>query len=179
MGPFDWIPEPLQQRALWVLTVLLLLLSLVLAPLSSPLTTEAAPYGIVSFELAGSADRAARIVDSWSPAARERAMLIQGLDYLYLFVYSAWLSLACTRIRRRHGGWFARIGSGLAWAVLAAGALDALENLALIQILMSGASEGWARLAWASAVPKFVLVLLAAAYLLLGIGALVWSRIRT
>ncbi len=63
--------------------------------------------------------------------------------------------------------------------MLVAGALDALENLALIQILLSGASEGWARLAWACAGPKFALVLLAAAYLLLGIGALAWSRIRT
>jgi hypothetical protein len=31
-------------------------------------------------------------------------MLIQGLDFLYLFVYPAWLSLAAARLGLRLGG---------------------------------------------------------------------------
>lgn len=175
--PFAWLSDAAQKRALTVLLLVVLALSTFLAVLGAPLRTPAAPRGIVSFELAGSATAAARILESWSPAVRELAMLNLGLDYLYLVAYPAFLALACARVAGRLGGrapGFARGGMWLAWSVLASGALDAIENAALIRILTSGPSDALARIAWVTAVPKFALVFAALAYA--GVG-LAWSAL--
>lgn len=177
MTPFDWVSEEGRGPLLLVLTALLLVLSAALAIIGEPLITAAAPGGIVSFELAGTLQRANEITRSWSPGAREHAMLSLGLDYLYLVVYPAWLSLACLFATRRQGGRIARLGSGACWAVLLCGPLDALENYALIGLLGPGGSDALARTACACAVPKFALVL-AATLTLVAAGSLaLWRRL--
>ena len=102
--PFRWISESAQGRALALLAALLVLLSIALSAVGAALFTEAAPQGIVSYEFAGCAAGAERILGSWSAAAREHAMLSLGLDYLYLLVYPAFISLACVRVSRRLEG---------------------------------------------------------------------------
>lgn len=172
--PFDALPERIQSRALLPLGVLLVVLSVALLRVGAALFSDAAPQGILSYEFAGDAATAARILASWSSEAREQAMLSLGLDYLYLTVYPAFLSLACVRIAVRLGGRLpraARLGAALSWAVLAAGALDAVENYALIRLLTDGASESWAGLAWWCAAPKFALVGAALAFTLCGVFA--------
>lgn len=172
--PFDALPERIQSRALLPLGVLLVVLSVALLRVGAALFSDAAPQGILSYEFAGDAATAARILASWSSEAREQAMLSLGLDYLYLIVYPAFLSLACARIAVRLGGRLpraARLGAALSWAVLAAGALDAVENYALIRLLTDGASDTWAGLAWWCAAPKFALVGAALAFTLCGVFA--------
>jgi hypothetical protein len=157
---------------------LLVVLSLALAGLDSGLRTEAAPYGIVSFELARTADASAAILASWGPSAREAAHLIQGLDYLYLMVYAALLATVSSTVagRWRHRSTLvAGLGSLVTGLALVAGLLDAIENYALLRQLADGASAGWAALAWWCAVPKFVIVGLAATYTVVGyLGAVVF-----
>ena len=58
------------------------------------------------------------------------------------------------------------MGDALAWGQLAAGGLDALENLALLRVVGGAASEGWPALAAACAGPKFALVGAGFAYLI-------------
>lgn len=177
-GPFRWVAAEGRGALLAVLTVLLVALSAALAILGAPLVSDAAPNGIVSFELAGSAERAGRIVASWSAHARERAALTLGLDYVYLLVYPAWLSLACLLTARRRSGAWQRGGLALAWLVLAAGLCDAVENAALLRILEAGASPAAARLAWLCAAVKFALVLAAVLYLFGAHVALFLRRAR-
>jgi hypothetical protein len=176
LGPFAWVPQGRELQLFAGLTLGLALLSVALSAIGGPLVTSAAPAGIVSFELAGEGARAGRILDSWSPFARERAMLSLGLDYLYLVVYPAWFSLACALLARRSAGSLARVGALLCWAVLAAGLFDAVENAALIRMLDAGASEAAAQLARACAAVKFSLLLAAAAYLLAAGAAFAWRR---
>lgn len=165
--PYSWVHEGAQSRMLAVLSLLLVASSLWLFSLGRALVTEAAPNGIVSFELAGRVERADVILRSWSPAAREAALLIQGFDSLYLFVYPAWLSLAAVRIARGLAPGWQRIGSGVSWLVLLAAPLDALENHALIQQLLTGPSAVHARVAWICALPKFALAAGAAMFIAL------------
>lgn len=176
-GPFGWVDAAARPRLFLVLSVLLGVLSIALAALGAPLVTAAAPWGIVSYEFAGTAEGAGRVLASWSPAAREHAMLTLGLDFLYLLVYPAWLSLACVFLAGN--GFQPGPGIALAWAVLAAGALDAVENLALIRLLTAGPGDAAAGLAWACAGVKFALVLSAAAYVLAGAVGFGWRRLRS
>lgn len=180
--PFARLSEVTQRRAFPILLLAVFALTTFLAVLGAPLTTPAAPRGIVSFELAGSADAAAAIVASWSPSLRRLALLHLAIDYFYLVAYPALLALACGRLAGRLAGpspGLARLGGVVAWAVLLSGLLDAIENAALIRILAGEPSEALARLAWSAAIPKFALVGAALLYLLGGVAWLGALRLRS
>ena len=170
----------MRDAVLALLVCLLVGVSLALAAIDTELRTEAAPYGIVSFELAGTAESAGAILASWGPSAREAAHLIQGLDYLYLVLYSAvlvWICNAVAALWQHRSPAMARVGSVLAGLSLVAGLLDAFENAALLRLLRDGSSDLWAATAWWCAVPKFAIVALAAAYAAFGyLGAVVFLR---
>ena len=66
----------------------------------------------------------------------------------------------------------------VSWRVLVSAPLDAVENHALIQQLMHGPSQLYAQLAWWCAVPKFSLLAMAGAFLVLAGSALLLARAR-
>ena len=95
-----------------------LLLSVVMGWAGQPLATPAAPNGIVSFELAGSAAASQAILDSWDARSQVHAAFIQGLDFLYLLVYAATFSLAglyAAQVLQRLGWPLARLGNRYGW----------------------------------------------------------------
>ncbi len=177
-GPFGWLAPDRLGRTFAVLFALAFGLSLWLTALGAPLHTDAAPNGIVSFEFARSAAGARAILDSWDAPAREAAMLVQGVDFLYLLAYPAAFSLAAVLLGRRLGGTWQRASVPLAWAMWLAAPLDAVENLALIEQLRSGPSDGAAHLAWACAIPKFGLVFALTVFVLAGLVGLVVRAVR-
>lgn len=126
------------------------------------LNTAAAPQGIVSFELARTEAQSAMILSSWDAHASSIAMLIQGVDFLYLFLYPAWFASVLWAISAGRGGAFGRATRAIGAAVLFAAPLDMVENYALIEQLLYGANESMAALAYWCAVPKFGLVFVAA-----------------
>ena len=157
-APFARWPEALRRRLLWISAGLSFVLMGVLTRIGVPLESEAAPRGIVSFELAGDASTAQAILDSWSDAARLHAALSLGLDYLFLVAYAVALSLACVEVAKRiapTGLGLARVGVLLAWGQLLAAGLDAIENFALIQLLLGSDGASWPGLAWWCAAIKF------------------------
>ncbi|MFO1432902.1 MAG: hypothetical protein U1F76_22775 [Candidatus Competibacteraceae bacterium] len=135
------------------------------------LITDSAPAGMLSYNLAGSQARAQAVLAAWSGSARERALLFLGLDYLYLCIYPAFISLGCARLALSLfdlAPRLAALGKYLSWLVLAAGGFDAVENYALIRQLLTAPSELWAQVAWWCALPKFGLPLIGLGYLLAG-----------
>ena len=125
--------------------------------LDQPLRTAAAPYGIVSFELAGDVSTAHAILDSWDGRARSAAGVGLGLDYLFLALYSTTLALACRRIAHRfvlRGSALAAVGHALAWGQWAAAACDGAENFALIRMLLDGAHAPWPSVAGRSMISR-------------------------
>ncbi|WP_428265312.1 hypothetical protein [Haliangium sp.] len=168
------VTDCLQSWGFAGLSVLVLVTTAWLSYAGQVLVTAQAPHGIVSYELARSVDGARAILASWPPPARAAALLIQGVDYLYLVLYPAWFALAAERLGGRLGGSWRRVGVIVSWAALAAAPLDAVENYALIHQLMDAPSATHASLAWWCAVPKFALVGLAAAFLVFGGGE--WLR---
>lgn len=177
--PFDWISEGAQRPVFLVLTVLIVCMTAWLLWMDQALFTTAAPNGIVSFELARTHARSELILQSWSGHAHSVAMLVQGVDYLYLLVYPAWFSSVSGSLGSRLGGGWQRSGSAISWLVLLAISLDAIENYALAQQLLHGPDAFHAGLAWWCAVPKFALVGLAAGFLLIAIGALLLRGSRS
>jgi len=167
-SPFDWVNEAAQARLLAVLTLAFIVTSWWLTTVGAILFTDAAPTGIVSFELAGNLERSRAILESWNAHAHANALLVQGFDSLYLIVYPVWFSLACVLLAKKLKGRWLQAGMLVSWLILIAAPFDAVENYALIEQLLDGPSSFYAQTAWWAAVPKFALVALATFYLLAG-----------
>jgi len=158
-------PQRLRRLQLLGVTFLFATLTVWLYQLDRVLRTEAAPQGIVSFELARTAAKSVAILDSWSPQAREAAMLLQGLDFLYLVVYPVWLSLLALSLSASLGGRWQRVGLWIGTAVIFCAPFDAIENHALIVQVMRGPSDELAARAWFCAGVKFALFFAALAFI--------------
>lgn len=170
-------PDQLRRLQLIGVTFLFATLTVWLYQLDRVLRTEAAPQGIVSFELARTAARSGAILDSWSTQAREAVMLLQGLDYLYLVVYPVWLSLLASSLSQWLGGTWQRVGLWISTAVILCAPFDAIENHALILQVMRGPSEELAARAWFCASVKFAFFFAAVAFLLAGGAAALARRV--
>ncbi|MBN1148443.1 MAG: hypothetical protein JXA78_14380 [Anaerolineales bacterium] len=165
--PFESIAPHRRKAYFWSLLAATLVVMAVLNAVSAPLVTPAAPYGIVSYELAGDAAAARAILDSWDADARLRAAFGLGFDYLFMLAYCVTIALACVwaadTLRQR--GWpLASWGAPLAWGQWLAAGLDALENLALACILFGAPALPWPEIARWSAVFKFALIFLGLVY---------------
>jgi hypothetical protein len=174
MGDPD-LRGPVTRRGLVLaaITAVGLAVWLLLSVANAPLKTAPAPWGIVSLELAGTAERATAIVASWGPKQREAAAFGLGLDFLFLFLYPIAISLAlritAERVAPVRPGW-GRVGRTLSLMVPVATALDAVENVALWRILQLGAADAVVAVATGAAAIKFGLVILG-----LGCAALCWA----
>lgn len=172
LHPFQWLPEAHQKNVLIGAMLLTAVLMAAIFTTNDPLQNPAAPLGIVSLQLAASLAAAQAILAAWGPAAQRWAILNLLIDYPYLLAYATTLGLGCVLIARHLPGprHIALLGVWLSWGVIGAALLDAVENAALLRLLLGDLREAWVVLAFWCAVPKYVLVLAALAYL--GIGGL-------
>ena len=181
MHPYQLIPPKRRVAVFLSFLALTLALMITLLLIDVPLQTAAAPKGIVSYELAGSVTEAQRILDSWSPDARLYAAFSLGLDYLYMPSYAIAIGLACAwaaELWSKRRGWLALAGVGLAWGLMVAALCDAIENVALVTLLLSGVREPWPALARGCAAVKFLLICAGLVYALIGGVAWLRSRLR-
>jgi len=145
----------------WLATVGL---TVALALLDVPLRTDSAKHGILSFELAGSREAVDAILRSWDPHARVCAGLGLGLDFLYPLAYSTALASVCAWAARRRAGLWHAVGVRLVWGQWLAAAFDAVENLALIGLLLGSSSTLLPPLAASFATLKFALLIAGVLY---------------
>lgn len=177
--PFSGLSRRAHRRAFVLATAATLAVGAGLAGVGAPLATESAPRGIVSLELAGDLETAEGILASWDREQRVRAGISVGADFLFLLAYPLALALACAGVAGRLGARAPRaaaLGAWLAWGQALAGALDAAENWALIELLLGSRATVWPALAAGCAVPKFALVAAGLAYA--GIGGLASLALR-
>jgi len=178
--PLENIRSSVRDRMIIPLIGLSLLLFMALNLAGQPLVTPAAPFGIVSFELARNVTQAQTILNSWDEAAQLRAAFSLGLDYLFIPLYAITLTLTCLwavrfqRERRRFPTWLVTIGLPgviLAWTQSLAAGLDIIENIALARMLFSVVTPPWPQIASLCATIKFSLVATGIVYSLVALVA--------
>jgi len=164
-----------------MLFVLTLILFAIFQYLDRPLRTAAAPNGMISFEMAGSPENAWAILLSWRdrthayasssyayvPPAVFAAFAL-GIDYLFMPVYASALALGTLLASGRHQNWLLPLGAMAGWSALAAALFDAVENYALLQILLGSVVSPHPEIAAACAALKFTLILFGVLYCLAG-----------
>ena len=133
-----------------------------------PLKGDSSPLGIVSFELAGTPQRALRILLEWkSREALGYARLSLIVDFVYLLIYGLFFASLATWVgaRLKESKWSARA----AWAATVAAVFDILENAVLLYELARFTSPSpYPQVAASFALAKLGLLLFSAAYGLVG-----------
>ncbi len=129
--------------------------------LGQPIDVGLPGSGILALEFCWWDHRCADLMATWS----HPSVALSGLygDYLYMVVYAATLGLAVVQARPHLSARWARLGEPLAWCVMLAAGLDALENLALIR-LVGGAVGPEAAVAFVCASIKFAILALGLGY---------------
>jgi hypothetical protein len=131
--------------------------------------------GIIPFELAGTAERAGRIVDTWGPEGLRAARLSLLLDYAFPPTYASLQALVSNAIAERFADGertaLATSGVLLAWGQLAAAGFDYVENTALLLVL-AGRDGHLPAIARRAALAKFALLFAGWGYMLLGVRRL-------
>ena len=169
--PFQRLSPASARRAFIPLLVITLVVMAILSLVSASLTTQAAPLGIISYELAGSAAKAQSILDSWDSLTQLHAAFALGFDYVFMLAYSITIGLACVMaagVLRGRGWPLAGIGAGLAWGQWLAAGFDAVENIALTAMLFGVVASPWPQVAYWCAVFKFGLIFLGLVYAFYG-----------
>jgi hypothetical protein len=161
-----------RRNTLWVLGVLMVALFVVLASLDVRMRDAGGP-GIVGFEFAGSEERAAEIVSDWGKDGQDAARLSLWIDYPYLIVYGAFLTLAVAAIRDLsvQRGWrrLAIAGAIVVFLPAAGAGFDALEDVSLLIALDGNGGDTAPLLAAIFASAKFLLTGAAVLYVVAGL----------
>lgn len=163
--------QPGRRRPIFIALLLITLLVMVVLNLTGkPLITEAAPRGIISYELAGNQETAQAILDSWDDLAKIYAGFNLGLDYLYLILYSTTIALAIFWLvdLLKIGRVVRRLAVVLATTLSAAAILDAIENGALFTMLVNQVTAPWPQISFICAAIKFGLVILGISFVIVG-----------
>jgi hypothetical protein len=169
--PFAFLPIEQWPRLFWVFLLLTIFLMVVFNVSGAPLTTTAAPYGVVSYELAGSVEQSEQILASWDANTQLRAAFGLGIDTFFMPVYASAIALGCglaaNALQRRR--WpLAGLGNWLAWGAFLAALCDVVENVALTVILFGPVAAPWPAIAaWCASV-KFLLIFAGIVYGLYG-----------
>jgi len=166
------------KRILIFSAILTLILLLSLRIFDSPLHTVQAPSGIVSFELAKNIDTTQSILASWDSIAKINAGLSLGLDFLFLFAYSFFFATTCLLIaenfNKNHLKY--KIGILLAYLLLIAGACDAIENIALIKLLLGSNTGIYSSIAYYFASVKFTIIAVGTIYIIVGLAISLFQK---
>lgn len=113
-----------------VITALLLFALLMV---NQPLQTASAPQGIVSYQMAGSADQAHAIVRSWRSEGVAWAKVSLWLDFLFIPAYVLTLMRLTRHFTRDRPGIRERAGARWVRALfVTAGVSDGAENILLL-----------------------------------------------
>lgn len=174
--PFTLLPPSSWPWLCWPLSGAALLLWLMLERIDRPLRGPSAQRGIVSFEVARTSTNAGAILRMWRqqsvlPAARAGLLL----DFPFIATYAPALAFGSlmTGSALLARSWpLAAAAEPLAWAALLAGALDVVEDLALLrELLADDPTQPWPTIAYLAALAKFALIILTGLYSLYGLIA--------
>lgn len=168
--PLNFIPQNLRKPMFYIFLAVTILIFGIFRILDQPLRTAAAPNGIVSFELAGTPEKAFQIMVSWEPInyqgpviGRVKGYLFAafglGFDFLFMPVYALALSLGLLLAIGEKKNWYAVFAAWMGWGVFAAAIFDSVENYALWHILIGGAISLYPAIAAWCATFKFILLI--------------------
>ncbi|GEM_PF-1810874 len=145
------------KRIFLVILALFIPMVVALSVLDTGLRNSVTPLGIVSFELCGFSRNCEAALEAWNGHQKNIVMLIQGLDYLFLILYPALIAICIQSLGARAFEW-QTINKPAVAVCMAMAAADAIENYALIQIVLNDSVGVYGVVASSFASIKFTFV---------------------
>lgn len=128
-----WLPNLPMRLPMKISIAMALVLMAALYLINQPLQTAAAPQGMISFQLAGSAEQAHAIIRSWRNGNLALAQIALWLDFLFIATYlAALLQLTRHFTRDRPGIRERRIARGVRIFFVTAALSNVVENILLL-----------------------------------------------
>lgn len=161
------LPAPWRRRLMWIASGISILALSVFNWIGAPLTTPAAPWGMISYQLARTPEQVQAILASWDALTRQAAAFCLGLDYLFMPAYALAIGLAArwVGVALKQRGWpLASAGIPLAWGLWLAALLDGIENAFQAAMLFGSSNALLPGLTWLAALVKYALVFAALVY---------------
>lgn len=162
------------RRGLRLLGLFLLTLGVGALALPSFGRMDIRDVSILDLELMRTSANAVEYVARLGPDGVDAAKTAIYLDFPLLVLYAVALSASCAvlaaRAAERGRTTLASAGRTIAWAAPVAAALDAIENVALLQVLSDRVDQPWPGIAFGFASVKFALIAVVVVYLVVGLA---------
>lgn len=169
-SPFSKLTPALEKK--WTIVLILLLIANIglIRYFDASLINSICKNGIVSFEFAKDIESSNTIINSWNQQATKAAYSSLILDFLFLIVYSSFIGLLIHKIvkQTKEDSFISNLGTLLIWGVFLAALFDAIENIALLNLLLGDLNQIWSSTAYYFAVLKFTLIFGCMVYILVG-----------
>lgn len=169
-----------QKKYLLLFAALTVFFMVVFAFIDAPLVSSSAPFGIVSYELAGTENAAGAILWDWD-SVTNYAVISLLVDFVFIPTYVITISLGCIlagRSLNEHGWPLASIDRYLVFALITAGILDIIENTSLLIQIFTLPQTPWPQIAFYAAIIKFALIFIALVYALYGGSVSILKRLE-
>lgn len=181
VSPFKSLSKQSEKKLSIVLLISVFILISAMRYFDAPLKTNICTSGIVSFELAKDLETSIAILNSWDTIAKTSAGMSMGLDFLFLIVYSLFISLLIHKLNKKL--WLNSkiyiLGNVVIWSVLLAACFDVIENIALIKLLLGDLQQQWSSIAYYFAIIKFTLLAVGLLFILINSILLLVKKIIT
>lgn len=145
------------KKAFWLFMALTLATLIAIGIIDTSLRNTVSAYGIVSFEFCGFTASCEATVAQWSVLEQKLAMLLLGIDYLFLLLYPGLIFIALLLAANRLPASWQRLNLLFAKVCVGISLADAVENYALIQILLTESAGSYGIIASCFALLKFFL----------------------
>jgi hypothetical protein len=140
---------------------------------------------MLALEKAGNPTRASQVLEvarSVNAQAVEKFREALAWDYLFIFIYPAWIAVGCMIVSKflaEHNLPGATVGLFLIILQPVASLLDAVENYAMLRVLRGPIESPWPEVAKWCALPKFAISLITGlGYVIIyGLVALAWAKL--
>ena len=123
--------------------------------------------GIVDFQLAKDLSVSKEIINSWNETSKIACGISLGIDFLFLISYCSLIAILIHQLNeklwRKNSLYY--LGAFFIFITFFAGVLDAIENLALIELLLGSLQQKWTSISYYCAIPKFIIIGLGILYI--------------
>jgi hypothetical protein len=177
-SPFQNISKSKEKKLTIVLLILLVILIFVMRYLDTQIQNNNNSGGIIAFELAKDLSNSEAILKSWNTFSKISAGLSLGIDFLFLTVYSLFISLIIHKLNEQlwRDSIIYSIGLALIWGVFLAAFFDIIENIALIKLLLGDLQQKWSSIAYYAAISKFTLLAIGLFFILVNLIIYIFKK---
>jgi putative Mn2+ efflux pump MntP len=165
----------IMKKDIWIALLGTVIMIIVMRVQGSSLTTDLSPRGILDLEFADTTDRLVELVAGLDLSV---IRINIWLDFVFIFFYTWFLSLAGRRIALRWGprNEFRRTGFFLAKAAFVAGVFDVMENILMLKSIAGDYSAFSLQATFYCAWIKFMILLFILLYIMISLPRIIRKK---